>query len=162
MRVTRAAIPIMREQGGGHIVQIASIGGRITFPLFSIYHGTKWAVEGFSESLQYELRQFNIHIKIVEPGPIQTEFYGRSRVFVKPDNTTIYDEIIAKAEKTTGGTVKSAAGPDKVAKTIMRAANHKGSRMRFSVGQPGPLLLFLRKQLPQTWFFRIVRMTYKL
>lgn len=161
MRVTRAAIPIMRSQGGGHIVQIASVGGRITFPLFSIYHGTKWAVEGFSESLQYELRQFNIQVKIVEPGPIQTDFYGRSRIFVKPENSNLYDDIIAKAEKTTGSTVTKAAGPDKVAKTIYRAAQHRGLRMRFSVGQPGPLMLFLRKQLPQTWFFAMVRSVYK-
>ena len=56
MRVTRAAIPVMRRQGSGTLVQVSSMGGRITFPLYSLYHATKWAVEGFSESLAFELR----------------------------------------------------------------------------------------------------------
>jgi short-subunit dehydrogenase len=89
----------MRLQGGGHIVQIASMGGRLAFPLYSIYHGTKWAVEGFSEALNYELKPFNIHVKLIEPGAIKTEFYGRSREFIKPTNTTAYDSFIAKVEK---------------------------------------------------------------
>ena len=78
MNVVREILPHMRESGGGTILNVSSVGGRITFPLYSVYHATKWAVEGFSESLQFELRQFNIHMKIVEPGPIRTEFYDRS------------------------------------------------------------------------------------
>ena len=70
MRVTREVIKHMRPNGGGTIIQISSMGGKITFPLYSIYHATKFAVEGFTESLQYELRQFNIKMKLIEPGPI--------------------------------------------------------------------------------------------
>jgi NAD(P)-dependent dehydrogenase (short-subunit alcohol dehydrogenase family) len=162
MRVTRAAIRIMREQGGGSIVQIASMGGRLAFPMFSIYHGTKWAVEGFTESLQYELAPFNIRVKIVEPGPIKTEFYGTSRHFVMPEHTRVYDAMSKSAEKVAADSTNKAAGPDKVAHTIIRAANSTSRRMRYAVGQPGPLLLWLRKRIPDTWFFRIVRMTYKL
>ena len=66
------------------------------FPLYSIYHATKFAVEGFTESLQYELAQFNIKMKLIEPGPIVTDFYGRSRQFIKPTNTNEYDEFIQK------------------------------------------------------------------
>jgi NAD(P)-dependent dehydrogenase (short-subunit alcohol dehydrogenase family) len=51
-------------------------GGRLTFPLYSVYHATKWAVEGFTESLDFELRPFNIRVKLIEPGPIKTDFYG--------------------------------------------------------------------------------------
>lgn len=83
MRVTRQAIQSMRKSNGGIIIQISSMGGKITSPLYSIYHAAKFAVEGFTESLQYELAQFNIQMKLVEPGPIVTEFYGRSRQFVK-------------------------------------------------------------------------------
>jgi NAD(P)-dependent dehydrogenase (short-subunit alcohol dehydrogenase family) len=162
MRVTRAAIRIMREQGGGSIVQIASMGGRLAFPMFSIYHGTKWAVDGFTESLQYELAPFNIRVKIVEPGPIKTEFYGTSRHFVMPEHTRVYDAMSKSAEKVAADSTNKAAGPDKVAHTIIRAANSTSRRMRYAVGQPGPLLLWLRKRIPDTWFFRIVRMTYKL
>ena len=66
MNVTGEVIPYFRERKQGIIANIASIGGRVTFPLYSLYHGTKWAVEGFSESLQHELKPFNIKIKIIE------------------------------------------------------------------------------------------------
>src|SRR5215216_677679 len=75
MNVTRELLPHFRARGAGTFINISSMGGRITFPLYSVYHATKWAVEGFSESLQFELRQLNIKVKIVEPGPIKTDFY---------------------------------------------------------------------------------------
>ena len=86
MRVTREAISHMRERGAGTIVQISSMGGRITFPLYSPYHATKWAVEGFSESLHYELTALNIKLKLVEPGLIKTDFAGRSAEMVLPNH----------------------------------------------------------------------------
>src|SRR5690606_17583411 len=118
MRVTREAVKIMREQGGGKIVQIASMGGRLAFPLYSLYHSSKWAVEGFTESLHYELAPFNIQLKIVEPGIIKTEFTGRSRTFVKPDYTKAYDAYLDKFEKIATKTVDNAIGPETVAETI--------------------------------------------
>src|SRR5215203_1194611 len=78
MNVTREILPYFRQEKRGIIVNVASVGGRMTFPLYSIYNSTKWAVEGFSEALQYEVEQFNIRIKIIEPGPIKTDFYDRS------------------------------------------------------------------------------------
>jgi short-subunit dehydrogenase len=74
MNVCREILPYFREQKRGTIVNVASIGGRVTFPFYSLYNSTKWAVEGFSESLQYELEQFNIRVKIIEPGPIKPIF----------------------------------------------------------------------------------------
>ncbi|MCY7272160.1 MAG: SDR family oxidoreductase, partial [Phormidesmis sp. CAN_BIN44] len=68
MAVTRAVLPHFREQRSGTIINIASIGGKMAFPLYSLYHSTKWAVEGFSESLQYELEPFNIRVRVIEPG----------------------------------------------------------------------------------------------
>jgi NAD(P)-dependent dehydrogenase (short-subunit alcohol dehydrogenase family) len=162
MRVTRAAIRLMREQGGGTIVQISSMGGRLAFPMFSIYHGTKWAVEGFTESLQYEVSPFNIHLKIVEPGPIKTEFYGTSRHFVMPEHTDAYNAMSKQAEKVAMDSTEKAASSEKVARVILKAANSTSRRLRYPVGQPGPLLLFLRKRIPDTWFFKLVRTIYKL
>ena len=66
MEVTRAILPHFRLRQQGVLVNVSSIGGRLTFPIYSPYHATKWAVDGFSESLQYELRQFNIKVKIIE------------------------------------------------------------------------------------------------
>ncbi len=74
MNVTRAILPYFRERRGGMIITTSSMGGLITFPLYSVYHGTKWAIEGFMESLQYELRAFNIKVKNIEPGAIKTDF----------------------------------------------------------------------------------------
>ena len=91
MEVTRAISPHFRLRQQGVLINVSSIGGRMTFPLYSPYHGTKWAVDGFSESLQYELRQFNIKIKIIEPGAIKTNFYTRSTTVAKKAGLTVYD-----------------------------------------------------------------------
>lgn len=163
MRVTRAFIEYFRVNNiKGHIVQVASMGGRIAFPLYSIYHGTKWAVEGFSESLQYELAQFGIRVKLVEPGAIKTEFYGSSRHFIKPENTTDYDYFVAKCEKLSSETGKNGDDPSGTAATIFKAANDTSNRLRFATGKPAPMLLLLRKLVPdRVWFF-IVRSSYKI
>jgi len=80
MRVTQAFLPAMRERGSGQIVTTTSIGGLMTFPFNSVYHATKWALEGWSESLAFELAEFGIQVKTVAPGGIATDFAGRSIV----------------------------------------------------------------------------------
>ena len=162
MRVTREAIKFMRPTGGGTIIQISSMGGKITFPLYSIYHATKFAVEGFTESLQYELAQFNIKLKLIEPGPIVTEFYGRSRQFVKSNDTHLYDTFIQKFNDAAEKVMKQAEGPDVVAKMIYKAATDNSSQMRYPVGKPGPMLLKLRKLLSDKLYFLMVRKSYNL
>src|SRR6478672_4223382 len=97
MFMCREILPIFREQKRGVIVNVASMGGRVTFPLYSVYHSTKWAVEGFSESLAYELRPFGIRVKIVEPGVIRTDFYGRSAETRASAEPTPYDAYAATA-----------------------------------------------------------------
>jgi short-subunit dehydrogenase len=162
MRVTRAFIPHMRENKGGTIIQIASFGGRVTFPLYSIYHGTKWAVEGFSESLHYELEPFNIKIKIIEPGSIKTEFYGSSRQFIMRDDLTMYKNFVDKAEKLSQETGKSGEPPELVAQEIFKAATDGSHKMRYPIGQPAPLLLTLRKLLPDSLYFYLIKIIYKI
>ncbi|MBP6812261.1 MAG: SDR family oxidoreductase [Saprospiraceae bacterium] len=162
MRVTREAIKLMRGQRGGKIIQIASMGGRLAFPLFSIYHASKWAVEGFTESLHYELLPFNIQLKLIEPGLIKTEFTGSSRHFVKPAHDDAYDGYLAKFEKAADDAMKNAENPEKVAKTIVKAAQDNSRKMRYPVGSPAPLLLLLKRLIPDTWFFKMIRSTYKI
>lgn len=162
MRVTREAIKLMRPAGGGTIIQISSMGGKITFPLYSIYHATKFAVEGFTESLHYELAQFNIKMKLIEPGPIVTDFYGRSRQFIKPADMNIYDNFIEKFNNAAAKVMKDAEGPDVVAKMIYKAASDNTNQMRYAVGKPGPLLLKLRKLLSDKLYFLMVRKSYNL
>jgi NAD(P)-dependent dehydrogenase (short-subunit alcohol dehydrogenase family) len=161
MRVTRAIIPYFRAQKSGSIIQVASMGGRLAFPLYSIYHGTKWAVEGFSEALQYELAAFNIQVKIIEPGAIKTEFYGRSRAFVGMDFEP-YKAFAAKVEKVGQDAGAKGEKPEVVAQTIFKAATDGSSKMRYPTGAPAPMLLLLRKLIPDSWWFGIVKMSYKL
>jgi NAD(P)-dependent dehydrogenase (short-subunit alcohol dehydrogenase family) len=162
MRVTREAIKHMRPNGGGIIIQISSMGGKITFPLYSIYHATKFAVEGFTESLHYELSQFNIKMKLIEPGPIVTDFYGRSRQFIKPVDTKQYDGFIQKFNDAAEKVMKDAEGPEVVAKTIFKSATENSNQMRYAVGKPGPMLLVLRKLLSDKLYFLMVRKSYNL
>lgn len=160
MRVTRAAIPVMRRQGSGTLVQVSSMGGRVTFPLYSIYHGTKWAVEGFSESLAFELRPFGIRIRLVEPGAIRTDFYGRSREPIAAAAGAGYDDLVARCEaiSMTGG--QGGSGPEVVTETIIRAIVDRGWRLRYPVASPAPLLMTLRKLLPEAWFLALIRRRY--
>jgi len=158
MNLTRKFLPHFRAQGSGTIINVSSVGGRITFPLYSVYHSTKWAVEGFSESLQYEVRPFNIKVKIVEPGAIKTDFYNRSQNLFRKEGLTDYESYQAKALNKMQNIGEKAPGPEIVAKKIFKAANDNSSRMRYPVGSGAPILLFLRRILPNRLFFTIVRM----
>ncbi|MBO0929395.1 SDR family oxidoreductase [Fibrella aquatilis] len=162
MRMTRALIPHMRQRGGGTIIQIASMGGQLAFPLFSIYHGTKWAVEGFTESLQYELNPFNIRLKLIEPGAIKTEFYGAGREMVKPMGTAAYDAFVAKCDKVNQESGAQGESAELVAAAIYKAATDGSRKLRYPVGAPAPLLLRLRKLLPDSLWFGVVKSSYKL
>lgn len=154
---TRAILPYFRKQQSGTIINVSSMGGRITFPLYSLYHGTKWAVEGFSESLQYELRSFNIRIKIIEPGAIKTDFYNRSQDLFHKEGLTAYDDYISRNLPYMQKTGENAPGPEIVAKTIYKAASDGRKKIRYPVGNGAPLFLFLRAILPLRTFMWLVR-----
>jgi NAD(P)-dependent dehydrogenase (short-subunit alcohol dehydrogenase family) len=95
--VTQAALPIMRAQGSGWIVQVSSIGGLAAFPLTGIYHASKWALEGFSESLRQEVEPFGIKVLIVEPSGFRTDWAGSSMERAEPIDA--YEEIEAIAQR---------------------------------------------------------------
>lgn len=162
MRVTRSIIPFFREQGTGVIVQVASMGGRITFPLYSIYHATKWAVEGFSESLHYEMESFGIRIKIIEPGAINTDFYGRSRTLIAGHHLPMYAKYVEMVNRITVAAGAKGEEPEAVAKVIYRAATDGSSKMRYAIGYPAPILLFLRRILPTRVFLSLIKRSYHL
>ncbi len=149
MDVTREIIPHFRSNGGGSIVNVASVGGRITFPFYGLYHGTKWAVEGFSESIQHELKEFNIKVKIIEPGPIRTNFYDSSMKFTSEDGG-VYSTKFKKAFNMMNYFGKKGATPERVAKTIYNAASSNSWKLRYPVGSMG--MLMLRRLLPDRLF----------
>ena len=92
IQVIRAAIPKLRDQGGGRIVQVSSEGGQIAYPNFSLYHASKWGIEGFVESVLQEVTSFGIEFLIVEPGPSKTDF---GKGLVRPEPMAIYDDTPA-------------------------------------------------------------------
>ena len=155
MNVTRAALPAMRQRGNGVIINVSSVGGKLTFPLYSVYHATKFAVEGFSESLHYELSTFGIKVKLIEPGPIKTDFYDRSQDLISKPGLTAYDKFITRAMPSMKKEGANAPGPDLVAKAIFHAASDSSGRLRYPVNSRA--LLTLRKLLPDAITFALVK-----
>src|SRR3954454_7139532 len=82
--VTQAALPILRAQGSGHLVQVSSLGGVAAFPTLGLYNASKWALEGMSEALAQKVGQLGIHVTILEPGPYGTDWSGASAVHADP------------------------------------------------------------------------------
>ncbi|MBD2104957.1 SDR family oxidoreductase [Leptolyngbya sp. FACHB-261] len=144
-------LPVLRRQGEGTIINVASIGGRLAFPLISSYHATKWAVEGLSEALRYELRRFNIRIKIIEPGGIRTNFINRGTVWA---HHPIYTDMINQVKQFSEGVNDRLPGPEGVAKAIYKAANDRSDRLRYS--PYGEAFLLMHAILPDAlWRFLI-------
>jgi short-subunit dehydrogenase len=148
MNVVREVLPLLRGKKAGTIINIASIGGRIGFPMYSLYNSTKWAVEGFSEALQHELRPFNIRIKIIEPGVIKTDFYGRSMTHTYNEDDSVYGAYSNKSIKKLMALEKMGITPDKAAKKIYKAAKAGNWRLRYSIGPDAKLMLFIRRLFP--------------
>jgi NADP-dependent 3-hydroxy acid dehydrogenase YdfG len=157
MEVTRAILPHFRQRQQGIVVNVASIGGRMTFPIYSPYHATKWAVDGFSESLQYELRQFNIKVKIIEPGAIKTDFYGRSINVAKKAGLTAYDDYIDRTLPKMDRAGANGSPPSVTAQAIYTAATDGSWKLRYPAGGNARFLLTLRKFLPDAWFIGLMR-----
>lgn len=156
MNVCRAVLPYFRERKNGIIVNVASMGGRITFPLYSIYHATKWAIEGFSEALQFEVKAFNIKIKIIEPGPIKTDFYDRPQSLTKKEGLTAYDSFVARALPNLQRAGETAPDGRIAAQTVYDAVTDDSWKMRYQVNSR--LILAARRMLPERAFFSLVRM----
>jgi NAD(P)-dependent dehydrogenase (short-subunit alcohol dehydrogenase family) len=148
MRVTRALLPQMRRAGTGVIINVASMGGRLAFPFYSVYHATKWAVDGFSESLQFELAATGVRVKLIEPGAIKTDFYDRSADFTHDATLTEYNTIVEKGMKKINKFGENAASPAIVAEIIWRAATDGSKKLRYPVGSDAKSLLMLRRFLP--------------
>jgi NAD(P)-dependent dehydrogenase (short-subunit alcohol dehydrogenase family) len=95
--VTQAALPILRAQGSGHIIQVSSIGGMSAFPMLGAYHASKWGLEGLSQALAQEVANFGIKVTLVEPGGFSTDWAGPSAIRSKP--LPDYDDLRAKAQQ---------------------------------------------------------------
>jgi len=158
MNVCREIIPYFREQKHGTIVNIASLGGRTAFPFYSLYNSAKWAVEGFSEALQYELELFNIRVKLIEPGPIKTDFYSRSEDIARADDLHVYDHYFEKALANMKKSGETAPDGTVVAETIYDAVTDNSKHLRYGVNTKG--LLAMKAVLPEAAFRKLVKMIF--
>jgi len=131
IEVTKAVIPVMRKQGGGYIVNISSVGGQFAFPLGSLYHGTKFAVEGLSEGLQYELAPAGIKVKVIEPGAIKTDFAGRSFDFVNDESIEVYQPVVQALNKALLSELDKGAEPVEVAEVIYQSVTDGTDKLRY-------------------------------
>jgi NAD(P)-dependent dehydrogenase (short-subunit alcohol dehydrogenase family) len=150
MNVCREIIHYFREQKRGTIVNISSIGGRAALPFSSLYCSTKFAVEGFTESLQYELEPFGISVKLIEPGPIKTDFYGRSEDIAKKEGLTVYDGKVEPFMEFMKKGGADAPGGSVVAQAIYDAVTDGTKRLRYGVNTKG--LPGLKRFIPEAVF----------
>ncbi|MEO8027743.1 MAG: SDR family oxidoreductase [Bryobacteraceae bacterium] len=156
MHVTREFLPHFRERRSGIIINISSVGGRATFPFYSLYHGTKWAVEGFSESLNFELNPLGIRVKLVEPGAIATDFTTRSLDRLTKDGLTEYDAMLT-AFVTAWGKSKTSSTPEMVADVIYQAATDGTEQLRYVAGEDAKMILGAREKVSQEEYYAMIR-----
>jgi NAD(P)-dependent dehydrogenase (short-subunit alcohol dehydrogenase family) len=153
-RVTRAVLPHMREQRGGAIINISSVAGRVGLPLFSAYVSTKFALEGLSESMAYELQPFGIKVAIIEPGGIKTNF--RSEQAARATKNSPYYTMTQSAFKAIEGMAKQGLHPKEVAKAVLHAIDNPKPKLRYLVGKDAEELIEARRKFSDEELSQIV------
>ncbi|HTD39281.1 MAG TPA: SDR family oxidoreductase [Mucilaginibacter sp.] len=160
--VTKTLLPHFRANKGGIIINISSTGGKMAFPLGTLYHGTKFAVEGISESLNYEAEQFGGKVKIVEPGAIATDFTGRSLDFSNDESIAEYQPIVDKVIETVGTMFAQASPASVVAGIIYQAATDGTDQLRYIAGDDAKAIIAQRQHLDDSTFIGGMKAQFKL
>lgn len=146
IRMTRAVLPQMRRQGSGHIINIGSVLGFLPMPYGALYAATKHAVEGYSESLDHELRTRGIRVSVIEPAYTKTPFDAN---FIEPDvKLDEYREARAGVSRRVNEVMATAESPEVVAETVLKAANAAHPKIRYAAGKLANRLRFLRRFAP--------------
>ncbi len=155
--VTKAILPHFRENKDGILINISSIGGKMTFPLGSLYHGTKFAVEGISEALSFEMEAIGCKVKIIEPGAIKTDFAGRSLDFNNDESLTEYQELVGKLLNAMESLLSNASEASVVAEIIYEAATDGSDQLRYTAGEDAKAFLANRKAADDQSFIQGVK-----
>jgi len=155
LRVTKAFTPHLRENGGGLFVNITSIGGRAAFPFSAVYHATKWALEGFSESLAFELSQFNIRVKTVAPGGIISDFAERSLdTSSHPAYDNTFGHMISVARS--GKSVFQYSTAEHIAEEVYNAVIDDTDRLRYTAGPDATAMYAERLKIGDEAFRKMI------
>ena len=155
IRVIKEVIPIMRKQRTGTIVNVSSVAGRIGFPMGSAYVSSKFALEGLSESMSYELKQFGIKIVLIEPGVINTNF-----ALVTPkkalEANSSYSQLMNKLEENLFSTIANGTPPKDVANVILHSITKESPEHRYLVGNDAVELINARKNSTDEEFEKMI------
>ena len=153
IRMIKAVLPVMRQQGSGRIINISSIVGHIAAPYGGLYSASKFALEGLSESLSAEVRQFGVSVSLVEPSYVNTP------IVTQLPTSLIADYTAGRqiAQKSLSTNVKQGLEPGAVARVILRAATTSRPRLRYPVGLDGEMALLLQRLLPESAFEALKR-----
>lgn len=157
MEVTQAILPHFRQQQSGVIINISSFGGQVALPIGSLYNATKFAVEGFSESLAYELSAIGVAVKIVEPGSINTNFRTSVDLIANPhtEYNAVSKRFMERYPATTGHLPRATA--EEVAATIYEAATDGTTRLRYVAGADAQFYIDMKTKNSDTAFTGLMR-----
>jgi NAD(P)-dependent dehydrogenase (short-subunit alcohol dehydrogenase family) len=147
VRVVQHALPLMRSRRRGRIVLMSSIGGVVGLPFQAFYSASKFALEGYAESLAYEVAPFGIHVTLVEPGNVATEFTERRRSIPASAGDPAYAATAARAISTMAEDEANGVEPDRVAMTVQRVLEARRPPRRASVGRLDERIGIMGKRL---------------
>jgi len=159
VRVTQQVLPLMRRQNSGTIVNVSSVGGLIGLPALSAYHSTKFALEGLSESIAFELEPFGIRVVIIEPGVIRTNILNSSSSAKKAlDPKSPYFSLSQKLNDNFKSMMESESSspPEEVAKVILQAVTSENPQLRYSIGDDAANLIHARENMPDKEFRKMI------
>jgi NAD(P)-dependent dehydrogenase (short-subunit alcohol dehydrogenase family) len=163
IRTTQAVLPTMRKQKSGIIVNISSGAGRFGYPGGSAYVSTKFAVEGLSESMAYELEPFGIKVIIIEPGVIRTNIFNSVVVAKKSqDPNSPYTQITQKMASAFEELTKNASSPELVAKVILEAVTNQNPNFRYLAGKDVEIWLDAKRNMSDEEFYKMMKQNLKL
>ena len=158
IRVTQAVLPIMRKQRSGRILNISSGSGIFGFPGLSAYVSTKFAVEGLSESIAYELEPFGIKVILIEPGFVKTNFANSMLISKKAqDPTSSYSQMMQRIAASSNELAKSGSSAELVANVILDAATNPNPRLRYLVGKDVEAWAASKKSMDESEFFNMIK-----
>jgi NAD(P)-dependent dehydrogenase (short-subunit alcohol dehydrogenase family) len=155
--VTRAVLPAMRSQGSGTVVNVASLGGLVAMPFYSLYNATKFAIVGFTESLSYELAPLGIRAKFIAPGGVATEFAGRSLSRTFTDNEHAYGDTLSRAMAAVSARRGNYSSPESIAEVILNAATDGTDQVMYLAGQDAEQVYGLTRSASEAQRMAMVR-----
>jgi NAD(P)-dependent dehydrogenase (short-subunit alcohol dehydrogenase family) len=158
IRVTQQLLPVMRRQKRGIIVNMSSVNGRIALPSISAYVSTKFAIEGVSESIVYELEPFGIKVVLIEPSIVKTNFKDKIILAKKAlDPNSPYSQLMQKLSDRINLMMENAIEAEEVAKTILRVVTVENPQFRYTVGDDAATLMEIRKNMSDAEFQNIIK-----